>query len=580
MAKEIANEAGLLTLEDTQDLDDQLCNEDIRPTSFAERHWNTWNIASLWIGMAVCIPTYMLASYMITDGLSWKEALMIIFLGNLIVAVPMVFNGHAGTKYGIPFPVLGRSSFGVKGVHIPSILRALVACGWFGVQTWLGGLALFSIFQQVTPLPDSFAMKFTCFMIFWCINIYFIWKGTESIKFLESFAAPLLIIVGLGLLGWGVAKGGGISNVLAQSEKLRAPSVQATVLSKDQAQLKFNLLEDNNGKAKASEYTLITEGDKLWQPIPTDQSLTLNGFSEGSTLNMQVRGEKGDGSWHESSVVAVTVTSMEAAAPSPFKKFKKYILWLTAMVGFWATLALNIPDITRYAKGQKEQFAGQFLGLPTTMVLYSFIGIAITCAAILIFPDILIKEDAPWDPVRLISKMDSPIVIVFAQIIMLIATLSTNIAANVIAPANSFTNAFPKLISFRVGGVIAGLIGIAICPWWLIGQISGFLLNYSAVLGPLVAIMLADYYSVHKTKLKLLDLYLNDGEYAFGGSGFNIKAFIAFILGVAATYSYKIVPALEIFYLSSWFTGFIVAYLLYVLLMNIGKPQPTQLVQK
>ena len=571
MANEITNEAGLLSLENTEDLDPQLCNEDIRPTSFAERHWSTWNIASLWIGMAVCIPTYMLSSYMITDGLSWKEALMIIFLGNLIVAVPMVFNGHAGTKYGIPFPVLGRSSFGVKGVHVPSILRALVACGWFGVQTWLGGLALFSIFQQIAPLPDSFAMKFICFMVFWFINIYFIWKGTESIKFLESFAAPLLIIVGLGLLGWGVAKGGGISNVLAQSEKLRAPSVQATVLSDNHAKISFNLLEDKEGKAKANEYALIseTESDKTWQAIPQDQTLTLQGFPEGSNLQIQVRGNKEDGSWFESSLISVTVRSVEAAAPSPFKKFKKYILWLTAMVGFWATLALNIPDITRYAKGQKEQFSGQFLGLPTTMVLYSFIGIAITCAAILIFPDILIKEDAPWDPVNLISKMDSPIIIVFAQIIMLIATLSTNIAANVIAPANSFTNAFPKLISFRVGGVIAGLIGIAICPWLLIGQISGFLLNYSAVLGPLVAIMLADYYSVRKTKLKLLDLYLNDGEYAFGGSGFNIKAFIAFILGVAATYSYKIVPALEILYLSSWFTGFIVAYLVYILLMKM-----------
>ena len=240
------------------------------------------------------------------------------------------------------------------------------------------------------------------------------------------------------------------------------------------------------------------------------------------------------------------------------------------MVGFWATLALNIPDLTRFAKGQKEQIRGQFLGLPTTMVLYSFIGISVTCAAIVIFPDILVKESAPWDPVNLISRLDNPLVIIFAQLSMLVATLSTNIAANIIAPANSFTNAWPQKISFRNGGVIAGLIGIAICPWWLINEISGFLLNYSAVLGPLVAIMLADYYSIRKTKLQLVDLYKSQGIYAYG-NGYNTKAIIAFLLGVAATYSYMFFPSLEILHLSSWFSGFFVSYIVYVVLMSSEK---------
>ncbi len=344
--------------------------------------------------MAVCIPTYMMASYMITDGLSWKEALMLIFLGNLIVSIPMVFNGHAGTQYGIPFPVLGRASFGVKGVHVPSILRALVACGWFGVQTWLGGLALFSIFQQVAPIPDSFAIQMVCFLLFWCVNIYFIWKGTESIKFLESFAAPLLIVVGIGLLGWGIVQGGGISNVLAQSEKLRQPTLQALVTDANQSTLRFHLLEDRSGKAKATEYQM---GDAEWQPIPESRSLALPGKVAGDTLSLKLRGPvtAKAGEYIISSAIEVTVKEDDPAL-SPYHKFKKYVLWLTAMVGFWATLALNIPDLTRYAKGQKEQFKGQFLGLPLTMALYSFIGIAVTCAAILIFPDILIKEDAPF----------------------------------------------------------------------------------------------------------------------------------------------------------------------------------------
>jgi cytosine/uracil/thiamine/allantoin permease len=565
MAQLITNETDMVTLTDIDDLDSELCNRDLAPTAFAERHWNTWHLMSLWIGMAVCIPTYMLASYMITDGLSWKEALLIIFLGNLIVSIPMVFNGHAGTRYGIPFPVMGRASFGIKGVHIPSILRALVACGWFGVQTWMGGLALFSIFQQLLPIPDGFVSKFACFMLFWLVNMYFVWKGTESIKILETLAAPLLIVVGLGLLGWWVQQGGGLGNVLAQSEKLQQPSVVAQRQASGAVQLQFNTLTDRQGTPKAQAYRIVgTEG---WTPIPATAQVLLPSAPE--TLQLQVQGPNSSGKPYESSVLTVKTAAADAVE-SPFAKLHKYILWLTAMVGFWATLALNIPDITRYAKDQKSQFSGQFLGLPTTMALYSFIGIAVTCAAILIFPDVLIKEDAPWDPVTLIGKLDSPVVIIFAQFMLIIATLSTNIVANVIAPAMSFTNAFPKLLSFRAGGILAGLIGIALCPWWLTGQISGFLLNYSAVLGPLVAIMLADYYAVRRTRLDLLDLYRKDGQYAYGGSGFNGRAFLAFGFGLAATYSYLLMPSLEILYHASWFTGFLVAYISYRVLM-IGR---------
>ncbi len=570
MAQLITNETDMVTLTDIDDLDSELCNRDLAPTAFAERHWNTWHLMSLWIGMAVCIPTYMLASYMITDGLSWKEALLIIFLGNLIVSIPMVFNGHAGTRYGIPFPVMGRASFGIKGVHIPSILRALVACGWFGVQTWMGGLALFSIFQQLLPIPDGFVSKFACFMLFWLVNMYFVWKGTESIKILETLAAPLLIVVGLGLLGWGVQQGGGLGNVLAQSEKLQQPSVVAQRQASGAVQLQFNTLTDRQGTPKAQAYRIVgTEG---WTPIPATAQVLLPSAPE--TLQLQVQGPNSSGKPYESSVLTVKTAAADAVE-SPFAKLRKYILWLTAMVGFWATLALNIPDITRYAKDQKSQFSGQFLGLPTTMALYSFIGIAVTCAAILIFPDVLIKEDAPWDPVTLIGKLDSPVVIIFAQFMLIIATLSTNIVANVIAPAMSFTNAFPKLLSFRAGGMLAGLIGIALCPWWLTGQISGFLLNYSAVLGPLVAIMLADYYAVRRPRLDLLDLYRKDGQYAYGGSGFNGRAFLAFGFGLAATYSYLLMPSLEILYHASWFTGFLVAYISYRVLMTGRAPAYT-----
>jgi NCS1 family nucleobase:cation symporter-1 len=252
--------------------------------------------------------------------------------------------------------------------------------------------------------------------------------------------------------------------------------------------------------------------------------------------------------------------------------FWSYLLWFTSMVGFWATMSISISDITRQAKSQKDQIAGQFIGLPGTMVFYSFTGIFVTCAAVLAFPDILVAEDAPWDPVSLINRFDNPGVIIFAQIAMLIATLSTNIAANVIAPANAISNVFPKQISFRVGGVIAGLIGIVLCPWWLMNDISSLLIFISGLLGPVLAVLLCDYFLIRKTELDISSLYRSQGAYTYT-KGYNLIALFSIVAGAIFAVIGKWVPQLVWIFNLSWFSGFIFTFILYYLLMKFFNPK-------
>src|ERR1700687_3853643 len=322
------------------DHDPSLYNDDLAPVPADKRTWGLYNYASLWVAMSVCIPTYMLASGLIAGGMNWWQAVGTILLGNLIVLVPMLLNAHAGAKYGIPFPVFVRASFGVRGANIPAVLRALVACGWFGIQTWIGGQAIHSMLQILWPAGSSPQMVWVCFGAFWLLNMIVIWRGIDTIRFLEGVGAPFMLGVGLLLLWWITGKAGGFGPVLS------APS-------------KFH----------------------------------------------------------------TTAEFMRFFIPS-----------LTGMVGFWATVALNIPAFTRYAKSQREQMLGQAIGLPTAMTLYSFIGVAVTSASVVLF------GEAIWDPVALLGRFNQPVVAFVALIALLIATLNTNVAANVVSPSNDFSD--------------------------------------------------------------------------------------------------------------------------------------------
>ncbi|NNC94052.1 MAG: NCS1 family nucleobase:cation symporter-1 [Chitinophagales bacterium] len=566
--------------------DSPLYNKDMAPIPQDERSWSKWDLTAIWIGMAVCIPTYLLASYMINSGLKWFEALIIIGVANLIITIPMVLNGHAGVKYGIPFPVVGRSAFGIKGIHIAAIARAIVACGWFGVQTWIGGLAIYEIWNAVIGVESSVDLnvaKFVCFAIFWFINMYFIWKGTESIKWLEKLAAPILILIGLALISWGMNAAGGFGNVLEQSKQLESPSYTLTETGTD-LQLDINPLKGLDNNYKATSYQIMLEdgsgtSNTDWIEISSStnssssknwglENLDVNSLREGEqSLKMQLRKDT-EKDFIYSSQIALSINSK--TEQDVWSKIWSYLIWLTAMVGFWATMAISIADITRYASTQRDQILGQFMGLPLTMLFYSFVGIFATCAAVVFFKDVLISNDAPWEPISLIGKFDNTALVIVSQFFMLIATLSTNIAANVIAPANTFANLWPRKINFARGGTITGVIGILLCPWWILNEISGLLIAVSSILGPVLAILICDYFIIRKKSLDLNALYKVDGIYSFN-NGFNVAAIIALITGVLVALSGLFIPAFDFLYKLSWFSGFASSFVVYWALMK-NKP--------
>jgi nucleobase:cation symporter-1, NCS1 family len=469
-----------------------LWSEDFAPVPASGRNWSVLNIAAIWVGMAVCIPTYMLASSLINQGMNWWQALITILLGNLIVLIPMILNAHVGTKYGIPLPVFLRLNFGIDGAILAGLLRGLVACGWFGIQTWIGGAAIYQLALVFLPgLANSIFLgdfmginlaQLMSFLLFWAMNILIIYRGIDSIKVLETLAAPFLLLVGACMLGWAWWEVGSLSRIL-------------------------------------------------------DASYSL---SQNTDVNI----------WK--------------------------IFWpnLTAMVGFWATLSLNIPDFTRYARSQRDQILGQALGLPVTMAFYSFIGIAVTSATVLIF------GEAIWDPVVLLGKFDSAFVVILSMLGLTIATLSTNIAANVVAPANGIANIAPGKISFKMGGYITGVIGIIIFPWKLMADPSGYiftwLIAYSGLLGAIAGVMISDYYIIRRTNLDLAALFKPDGPY----KGWNPDAWAAFVLsilpvipGFLVTVNAVSADSVGIFlvnlYSYSWFVTFGLSLLIYFLLKKL-----------
>ena len=471
-----------------------LWNKDLAPTTIKERTWSTWNIAALWIGMSVVITTYTLAGGFIEAGMNWWQAMFTILLGNTIVLIPMVLNAHAGTKYGVSFPVLARASFGTRGANIPAILRAIVACGWFGIQTWIGGTAIDVLFTVMwsgwagifggATVLDIAVHTWIAFFLFWGIQVFIILKGIEGIKHLETWSAPLLLGGGLILLIWASWKAGGLTRVLTESSALQK--------------------QQNN----------------FWQIFP------------GA---------------------------------------------LTASVGYWATLSLNIPDFTRYARSQKSQMLGQALGLPFTMTAFAFIGVAVTSATLIIY------GRAIPDPVELMRQFDSVAIVLFATAVIFAAQLSTNMAANVVSPSNDFSNLNPKRISYVLGGLITALIGVIMMPWKLMGTMGAYiftwLIGYSGLMGAIAGILICDYWVLRKQRLNLAGLFETNGPYTYS-NGVNLRAVTALIVAIA-----PVVPGFlraastpggqvaqpnlwDTLYTYAWFVTFGLGFALYYVLMK------------
>lgn len=450
-----------------------LYNHDLAPVPVAQRTWNTYNYAALWISMAHCIPTYMLASGLMTQGMTWLQALLTILLGNTIVLVPILLNSHPGTKYGVPFPVFARAAYGTAGSNLPALMRALVACGWFGIQAWIGGEALQTFFVVLVPgwanlLGPGFGghttTEWLSFLLFWGLNIGIIYRGMGLLRVVENWSAPYVLVVTGILLWWAVDAANGFGPLLTQPGKF--------------------------------------------------------------------------GTWSEFLPVFV---------PS-----------LTAMIGFWATLSLNMPDFTRFGRSQREQAIGQTVALPTTMFVFAAMGVLITSASALLYGEPI------WDPVKLVGRFENPWVVGFAMFSVVVATLAVNIAANVVSPANDFANAMPRWISFKTGGLITGLLGIAMQPWRLLADPKGYiftwLVGYSGGLGSIAGVLIADYWIVRKKNLDLAGLYLPDGRYG----GWSVPAVVATLAGCALAWGGLVVPFLRPLYDYAWFVGFLAAGAIYV----------------
>ncbi len=463
---------------------------DMAPVPPGRRTWGMRDVAVLWVSLSACIPTYMLASSLIDGGMSWSEAVLTIFLGNLVVLLPLVLNAHAGTRYGIPFPVYCRSAFGLRGANVPALLRALVACGWFGIQAWIGGWALYKVLevffpslQSWKPLPvlDISVPQLACFGAFWAVNVLVVCRGIESIRFLLNIKAPLLISLGLALLAWAWHAAGGFGPILDQPSQ----------------------------------------------------------FAPGG--------------------------------PKEGRFWSFFFPALTANVGFWATLALNIPDFSRYVRSQRYQVLGQVLGLPATMGLFSFLGVAVTSATVVLY------HRPIWDPMDLLPQFENPVVLVVALFALCLATLATNLAANVVSPANDFAHLWPRRISFRTGGVITAVLGVLIQPWKLVADPTGYifkwLVAYSSLLGAVAGVLIADYFFLRRMRLDLPGLYRRQGPYWYTG-GFNLRALAALAIGIApcvpgflGTIGAAEVPAVWLdLYNYAWFVSFAISFVVYALL--------------
>ena len=529
-----------------------LFNRDLAPVKISDRNWTTYNYAALWISMAHCIPTYMLSSGLISAGMNWWQALITILLGNVIVLIPILLNSHPGTKYGIPFPVFARASYGTYGSNLPALMRAIVACGWFGIQAWIGGEALHVFFRAIIPgwqtllggpIGGHMTTEWISFLLFWGMNIFIIYRGMDLLRHVENWAAPFVLIMTALLLGWAIWKADGLGYLLTQQSKFQ----------------------------------------------------TVGQF------------------------------------------WKIFIPSLTAMIGFWATLSLNMPDFTRFGRSQKEQAVGQVVALPTTMTVFAAMGVMITSAAVVIYPHM--KPEELWDPMKLVGQFQNVAVIAISMFTVVVATLAVNIAANVVSPANDFANAFPRWISFRTGGLITGIIGILMQPWRLLADPSGYIFSwlggYSGGLASIAGVLIIDYWIVRKKQLELGDLYRVRGDYAFdrlnnkalriavtvvfvalgaifliayqwmtggapmsfgrymvvagvtvvivfgllalglrstAGRGWNWRAVLATLIGCAIAWIGLFVPRLRVLYDYAWFVGFGVSALWYWVLMTLIPP--------
>lgn len=491
---------GRVELADWAVLDDPaVVNDDLRPVPLARRRWTTYDFMALWVGMAHNVASWTLASGLIAVGMNWVQAVGTIAFANILILVPMLLTGHAGTKYGIPFPVFARASFGVRGANLPALVRAAVACAWFGIQSWIGGEAIFVLTGKL--FGDSWLhaglfggypwTQWMSFALFWVLEVAIVMRGMEALRRFESWAAPLVVVGAAVLLIWIAVRAGGFGPLVREPSELGW-------------------------------------GREFWKVL----------------------------------------------CPS-----------LMAVVGSWSTLSLNMPDFTRFGDSQRAQMRGQALGLPTTMTLFAVLAVLVTSGTQVVYGEPI------WDPVQVSAKMDSAVGTLFALTVVLIATLSVNIPANIISSAYDLANLAPKAIGFRTGALITSIAGVLIMPWKLIADPHTYIYTWlhvvGSLLGTVAGVLIADYWLVRRTRLVVADLYRRRGRYWYVG-GWNWRATLAFALGgllaIGGSYSTIIddvaqgpfpsdgfIPALRPLADYGWAVGLGSALLIYLLLARPGR---------
>ena len=462
--------------------DPALYNRDLAPISEEKRNWSWVNYSTVWMGMVHNVVAYTTAALLVQQGMSPWQALGTVTVANIILIAAMWANSIAGAKYGLPFPVLLRASFGRSGAQIPVVIRAFVAIFWFAVQTYVGSQAINAILGGLIPGWSSLDASiigmdlnlWISFALFWVLHAYVIFHGMERVKFFELWAGPIVIVAGLVLVVWAVNAAGGVGPLMDAPSRL-----------------------------------------------------------------------------------------------SPGEFWPLFAISVTGLVSVWSTLVLNIPDFTRFSRSQKDQLVGQAIGLPLTTILFSVMSIAITAGSAVAFGRPIAE------PVALLQAFDNPVILFIGGAIILIATLSVNVAANIVSPAYDLVNLFPRRLNFVSAGLISIVIGVFFMPWlWMddAGTIFAVLGYIGGALGPVAGIMLADFYLIRRRNYDLESFYIRDGEYEYAG-GWNLRAIAATVIGLAVAFVGVFAPLVgleSLGFLSgyTWFLGLIVAFFAYTFLMR------------
>jgi len=466
-------------METSAEFESGLANRDLAPTTADQRTWTWIDFAALWVGMAHNVLTWFMAGSLIKLGLNWWQAILIISAGNLIVLVPIILNSHQGAKYGIPFPVIARASFGVRGANIATLLRGIVGAGWFGIQVFVGSqaisLLLTTVFPRLADLNKTVivyqgALDWVCFLGFLAANLIVLRHGMAALRRFERWAAPSVLVLAVILFVWAWRTAGGLGPLIENHQS---------------------------------------------QPI--------------------------------ANLPSVLRTSLMSA------------------IAFWSTLSLNASDFTRFGRSQRDQIIGQTLGMPTTMIVFSVLGVLTTSATAVIFGHII------WDAVELIKLLPSKELAVVCLLTVVMATMSVNIPANLVSASYDISNLAPRKISMWRGALITALIGTVMLPWRLVATafnlVNLWLSTIGVFLGPVAGILIADYWWVRRCELSVPDLYKLKGVYSYW-KGINPIAVVALALGVAAAYSGDFIPAFQILTDLNWLTGFAVSFVSYGLLMG------------